>query len=565
MNADREPDEDLLASISDGAPADWSAAQLETDGARRARLESLHELARIAEFSRGLQREGAPAATPERWGDLMLLERLGSGARAEVFRAWDPELQREVALKLMRADLEEEALIEEGRALARIRHANVVTVHGIDRRDGRIGLRMELIRGGTLESQVRVQGPLDAASAQRLGLEIGAALGAVHGAGLLHRDIKPANIVRDAEGRYVLTDFGLGMRWDGSDAARGPSGTPMYMAPELFDGSPASERSDLYALGLLLWFALAGRHPFETGSFPELVEAARRGPHPALSALSPGVPAGLVRIVERAIAPNPEQRFSTARALVEALVAWSPARAAVARRPSYAAVAAVVIVALGVVAASAWIVRRTERPVEVAPAPVPVPASYAVEASFLRREAGGTTRLTAGDRVKPGDRLSLEVRVTRPAWVYVLNEDDRGERYVLYPQPRFDAHNPLSAESTFVLPGTVDGKESAWSVTSAGGREYFLVVASPEPVPEIEAELASIPAAAPGRPIEYARVGPVAVQRLRGVGGVVDAPLVDAPPAERSPAFERFRALAGRETEVRGVWVRQFVLENPGR
>jgi hypothetical protein len=225
----------------------------------------------------------------------------------------------------------------------------------------------------------------------------------------------------------------------------------------------------------------------------------------------------------------------------------------------------VVVAALGVVAASTWIVRRTERPVAIAPAPVPAPASYAVEASFLRREPGGTTRLAAGDRVKPGDRLSLEVRVTRPAWVYVLNEDDRGERYLLYPQPRFDSHNPLPAESTFVLPGTVEGKESAWSVTSAGGREHFLVVASLEPVPEIEAELASIPAAAPGRPIEYARVGPVAVQRLRGVGGVVDAPPVAQPPAERSPAFERFRALAGRETEVRGVWVRQFVLENPGR
>ena len=167
--------------------------------------------------------------------------------------------------------------------------------------------------------------------------------------------------------------------------------------------------------------------------------------------------------------------------------------------------------------------------------------------------------------MSPGDRLSLEVRATRPAWIYVLNEDERGERYLLFPQPRFDASNPLAADSTFVLPGTLGGKEHAWTVTSVGGREYFLIVASPRPLPEIEADLKLLPAPLPGRPIDYAPVGEATVERLRGVGGVAELPRDAARPAPRSRAFDRFRALAGRETDIHGVWIRQINLENPGR
>ncbi|MEO5618180.1 MAG: serine/threonine-protein kinase [Candidatus Eisenbacteria bacterium] len=567
MSADRNPDEDLLASISDGKPADWTAAEQAAGAQGRARLESLHELSRIADFNRGLQRTAKGTAEPERWGDLVLLERLGASAHAEVFRAWDPALRREVALKLMRAETQDSALLEEGRTAARIRHAHVVTVHGIDRRDGRVGLWMELLRGPTLEQQVRAQGPLDPAAARQLGLEIGGALAAVHAAGLLHRDIKPANIVRDPERGLVLADFGLGRRWDQAVEHAGPSGTPMYMAPELFAGSPASERADLYSLGLLLWFALVGRHPFETDSLAALTAMSRQGPRPALRERKPDVPAALAAIVGRAMAPEPAERFASTQSMVDALDAWRPGRAAPARRPALAAAVFVTLVALGVVAFVAWRARRsevTEPAGGATPAAAPV-AIYSVEASFLRRDGEGATRLIAGDRVKPGDRLSLEVRASRPAWIYVLNEDERGERYLLFPQPRFDARNPLPAESTFTLPGTVGGKENAWTVTSAGGREHFLVVASPEPVLEIEAELDRLPAPTPGQTIDYARVGDVAVERLRGVGGVTELPPDAARPSPTSAAFDRFRALAGRENGIRGVWVRQIVLENPRR
>jgi hypothetical protein len=561
MSAERESIERLLASISDGAPGDWSAVERAATAGDRARFETLRDLERIAEFHRELQRAPETPPAAERWGELMVLTPLGAGARANVYRAWDAKLQREVALKLMPEGAADAALIEEGRALARVRHPNVVTVYGADRHDGRVGLWMELIRGTSVERQVRASGALAPAEARRLGIEIGSALAAVHAAGLLHRDVKPANVVRAEDGRFVLADFGLG--GERGEAALGASGTPMYMAPERLAGGAATECSEVYALGLLLWFALAGRHPFDTDRFDELVELARAGPRPALRERAPGTPALLARIVEQAIAPDSQRRFASARSLVTALEASAPLRRGVpARLVAAAAVAALVV--LGWAALGPWRGKPAPRPAPEAAGPPALP-DYAVEVNFMKRERAGTTALATGDRVKPGDRLMLEFHASRSAWVYVLNEDERGERYLLFPQPRFDAKNPLAAESTFVLPGTIGGRESAWRVTSAGGREHFLVVASPAPVAEIEAELGRLPAPDPARPIEYARVGDAAVEHLRGVGGIDESPPPDPHAPARTSAFDRFRALAGRESGVRGVWVRQVVLENPGR
>jgi hypothetical protein len=193
--------------------------------------------------------------------------------------------------------------------------------------------------------------------------------------------------------------------------------------------------------------------------------------------------------------------------------------------------------------------------------PPAVPAGYHVEATLIGRTGGAFRRLAAGDRVAPGDWLSMEFRASKPMWVYVLNEDERGEAYLLFPQPLFDVGNPITADSAVVLPGTVGGRENAWRVTSRGGREHFLVVASAEPVAEIEAELRKLPEVRPGHPIQYAPIGPATVERLRGVGGVTPLP-ADATP-RRAGAFERFQGLAGRETVTQGVWIRKITLENP--
>jgi len=571
MEPDRDAVERLLASVADGIPVDWEAAERQARPEERARLEALRAIAGVADFSRGLQRGAGDASFPERWGSLLLLERLGAGARADVFRAWDPALRREVALKLLRpgAGGDGEALLAEGRAAAAIRHPHVVTVYGIERHDGRVGLTMELLRGATLEQEVLAGGPLDFATAARLGSELASALGAVHGAGLLHRDLKPANVVRDSEGRFVLADFGLGLRAEEARTAPAASGTPMYMAPEVLAGGPATHRSDVHSLGLVLWFALAGGHPYDVATLPALVAAAARGPSPALRERRPDTPPGLAAAVARATAVDPKERFAGAP---EAGIALAEAARRIASRRRRLARTPVLVLATVVIAVTAWAGLRAWRAARHggSPAPATPPAAataagaYGVEASFVRHDAGGRElRLATGDRVRPGDRLSLEVRATRPVWVYVLDEDEHGERFLLFPQPSFDAHNPLAADSSFLLPGTIGGKPNAWTVTSAGGREHFLVVASPGPVAELEADLGRLPAPRAGAPIAYATVGRASTERLRGVGGLAELPEAPAVASPDTGVFAHFRALAGRETGVHGIWVRQVVLENP--
>lgn len=560
--ADQDP-EDLLDSISDGRPADWAAAERDASDVQRPRLSILRGLSRIAAFNRELQRTPQDRSGPARWGDLVLLERLGAGGRGEVWRAFEPTLEREVALKLIHPGLDDAQLLEEGRNLARVRHPHVVNVLGVDRRDGRVGMWMELVRGWSLEQIVRARGALEPREALRLGVDIGSAVAAVHAAGLVHRDLKPANVIRDLEGRYVLTDFGLGRREDArADGLGRPSGTPMYMAPEVLSGAEASVRTDVYSLGMLLWFSLAGRHPFDVDTLAALTIAAREGPQPSLREVRPDVPAALAEIVERAIAPEPVQRFAGARAMAEAIERWQPQKAFSPRDKVVAGFAAAALL----IAAVVGVRQVMQRPVPATTSQVTPPTApgYAVEASLLSREGGRSSRLVSGDRVKPGQHLWLEIRVSQAAWVYVLDEDERGERYLLFPQPRFDVRNPLPADSSLVLPGTVAGEEYAWTVTSAGGREHVLVIASPEPIAEIEADLARLPRAEAGRPIAYAPIGAAAVEHLRGIGGMAPGSAGAAAPRP-ALVFDRFRALAGRETDVRGVWVRRIVLENPGK
>src|SRR5215831_15936255 len=200
-----------------------------------------------------------PAPDGPRWGPLVLLDRVGEGAFGEVYRAWDVTLEREVALKLMRAAEEDPSLLQEARMLARLRHPNIVTVYGADRQEGRSGVWMDFIEGDTLAALVEERGSFGAREALLLGVDVCRALAAAHQRGLLHRDIKAQNVMRERGGRIVLMDFGLGHESGGVAADFG--GTPLYMAPELFNGGPPTVHSDLYAVGVLLFHLVTGEYP----------------------------------------------------------------------------------------------------------------------------------------------------------------------------------------------------------------------------------------------------------------------------------------------------------------
>jgi serine/threonine-protein kinase len=308
--------EQLAARLVDGVTIDWQAAESgASTPTERAIVQGLRVLASVAHVH---------AAGESTWGHLRVLERIGHGGFGDVYRAWDPRLDREVALKLLRRGelaASPAAAIEEGRLLARVRHPNVVIVYGAERRDGCVGLWMELIRGRTLDEIVRRDGVFSASEAALVGAAVCQAVSAVHGAGLVHRDIKAHNVMREDGGRIVLMDFGVGKEVTGDDVrTRDLAGTPVYLAPELLDGAPASASSDIYSIGVLLFRLVANGYPLTGRGLDEIRALHRHGARTRLRDARPSLPGRFIAIVERALAVDPLERYRTAGEMETALL-----------------------------------------------------------------------------------------------------------------------------------------------------------------------------------------------------------------------------------------------------
>jgi len=273
---------------------------------------------------------GSDATSLEHWAHLDIRSKVAQGMFGEVYRAWDRTLGREVALKLLRTDSMAGAAIEntlgsfvleEGRHLARVRHTNVITVYGAGNDAGRVGLWMEYIVGRTLEDLLVDQGRLGARQAALIGIDLCRALIAVHGAGLVHRDVKARNIMIEDGGRTVLMDFGAGqeMRPESASKASTIVGTPYYMAPEVLNGEQPSRRSDIYSLGVLLFRLVTREYPVEGASVSELCVVHEKRGATLLRDARPDLPEAFVRVVEKAMAWDPRQRFATAGQMEQAL------------------------------------------------------------------------------------------------------------------------------------------------------------------------------------------------------------------------------------------------------
>jgi eukaryotic-like serine/threonine-protein kinase len=272
--------------------------------------------------TRPVAETGAAPNSSTSWGPLTIRATLGQGTFGTVYRAWDAELQREVALKILR-DVRPGApgpLVEEARVLARIRHSNIVTVFGVARFDDRVGFWMDFVQGRTLEEIQKTQGTRSAEEAALCGLDLCRALAAVHQAGLLHCDVKAQNVMRAVGGRTVLMDFGAAvLRRAGEHAARRAVGTPKYTAPEVIEGEAPTVRSDIYSLGVLLYYLVSGTYPVRGGSIDEIKESHRHGRRQWLRDVRSDLPAAFVRAVDAATAVRPEDRPESAGAL-EALL-----------------------------------------------------------------------------------------------------------------------------------------------------------------------------------------------------------------------------------------------------
>ena len=245
-------------------------------------------------------------------------ERLGGGGMAVVHRAYDESLHREVAVKLLDAsrglDPNLQARFEsEARAAASISHPRVVAVHDVGTDGDLLYIVMECLPGTTLADELRGSGPLPIDRAIAVLTDVLDGLGAAHARGVLHRDIKPSNVLIDSDGRAKVADFGIATTAGGDLTKTGTViGSAAYLAPERVDGRRATERSDLYAVGVVAYEALTGRRPFSGETPIALARAIHEGRAPRPCDLRPEIPGYLADVVMRAMARDPAERPPTA-------------------------------------------------------------------------------------------------------------------------------------------------------------------------------------------------------------------------------------------------------------
>ena len=323
----------IAARIADGESIDWESEEVKAPGLR-VEIRWLRWLGGIAEAGRSdsavsagaagwaeaLLEVGEPASVAgaepitlvagATWGPLTIREPIASGGVGDVFRAWDPQLEREVALKLWRETATRTTTGTEARRLARVRHPGILSVHGSGRHGGCAGMWTDLIDGRNLEQILATDGPFGVAEARRIGIALSDALAAMHQARLVHRDVKTSNVMLAADGRVVLIDFGSAKELLAGmpEYTRHMRGTPLAAAPEVLRGARVGPAADVYGLGVLLYRLVTGAYPIEAQTLRELLDAHRQGRGVPLRGRRADLPESLVRVIEQALSADPARR-----------------------------------------------------------------------------------------------------------------------------------------------------------------------------------------------------------------------------------------------------------------
>ncbi len=281
---------------------------------------------------------------PDRIGRYEIRSELGRGGMAAVYRAYDPHFEREVAIKVLpseflhdpgfRARFEREA-----KTIAALEHPAVVPVYDFGEEDGRLYLVMRLMAGGTLSSRLQ-DGAMPVEEVSQIMVRIGSALDVAHAQGIVHRDLKPGNILFDQYGEAYLSDFGIARlnqaqaTLTGSKAALG---TPGYMSPEQIQGERVDARSDIYALGVIIFEMLTGERPFAAESPAMVLVKQMTEPVPHIREVKPDLPPSYDDVVARTLAKEPEDRPATAGEVASLLAAAALASAETAQKMTEAA------------------------------------------------------------------------------------------------------------------------------------------------------------------------------------------------------------------------------------
>lgn len=265
-------------------------------------------------------------------GNYRITAILGQGGMARVYKAYQENLDREVAIKVLppwyaadRSFVERFSL--EAKLVANLSHPNIVTVHDANEYNGHLYIVMQLVDGGTLKNrldQLQHMGKaMDFTEAVPIFTQLASALNYAHEQGVIHRDIKPVNVLMDRSRRPILSDFGIAkvLASTRTNLTRPGAGvgTPEYMSPEQCQGGPVDGRADIYALGVMLFEALAGRPPFQGDNYPALAHSHIYEMPPRPTFLNPAVPPAVEQIILTALMKNPQQRFQQANDLADAL------------------------------------------------------------------------------------------------------------------------------------------------------------------------------------------------------------------------------------------------------
>jgi tRNA A-37 threonylcarbamoyl transferase component Bud32 len=430
---------------------------------------------------------------------------IGRGGFAEVYEVVDSDLQRRLAVKVLRSDLPWTAATisrfkQEARAIARLNHPNTVPIHFVGENDGLVYYAMPYLEGRTVAELLRTEGALTTDRALRIVEPVLEALQHAHDHGLVHRDVKPGNIlIESGTGRPLLVDFGIVKYLDGpahlTDAGY-IVGTPLYMSPEQALGSQSVDaRSDLYGIGAVLFQLLTGAPPFEGTDSQEIVGRHISEPVPLANLSRDGIPPWISGIVLRCMAKHPDDRFPTARALLEAIRA--------ARAGAFAAAAIDPVTLLP---------RADETPTEAMPAArhprglgwlVGIAAAaiagilLAISAPGRQSEAEAPAGYEADEPpATPGPALVVENRLTEPI---ALTMEDTS----LTIPPGDSAHLPVPAHEAL---------EALWAMVqpSTGDKVLGTAVEGALVAPRVEGELRRVVDAEAGG---QSRITPTVVNR----------------------------------------------------